>query len=322
MSWKCPRCNTIHPYSVTKCSCGGATSFHKKPSLPTQMEKDQTIETVDLELADEAEIVTEFRIQAENLGTQTRSRELEGNLDTLGLERQVREHFERATENDAEDVILRKPKYYGEIEVVDLNYGKKETMGASVRKRTSSAYERFVLTTTRVLALCGAVVMLVGIAVLAVLLLSSKSTTVTYEELTRGLPSSDSEQFPLAPAKVSAPSVPAAIPANLQHRFQGRNSDIFSSWLKSLSASAQRDFLINLSSIVEQADEEAISEEKFYFIVNTYHDLKMGRLRPSEIEKHTALAAKSGYIAGIFGLILCILSLVVSREIPVKGLPC
>jgi hypothetical protein len=32
MGWECPRCNTVHPYSIRKCPCGNLPSSHKKAS--------------------------------------------------------------------------------------------------------------------------------------------------------------------------------------------------------------------------------------------------------------------------------------------------
>lgn len=352
MSWKCPRCNTVHPYSVRKCPCGDASSSHKKASPPTrkcqscnkdlyhpkelsagyceQCEKirnkptenskvtgeDQKTETVALELAHEDQETTKSRKQTENLEARTESKELRSDLNTLGQKdetsKQAHEHFEGITENDAKDVSLHKPEDYGEIGVVDMNYSKEETMGVSMQNITSSPFERFVFMITRVLAFCGAVAILAGIAVLTTALLSAKSTTVTYEELAKELPSSDSGQSPPTSVKASAPSVRVAIPANLQPHFQGKNSDILSGWLEPLSASEQHSFLKNLSVIVEQVKKKANSGDELVYIVNRYHALKIERLKPSEIDKYAALATKSGYIAGIFGLllILSILSLV------------
>lgn len=96
MGWKCPRCNTVHPYSVRKCSCGNASSASKKVSPPNGKRKDQKTETVDLELANENHEITPSGKQAEHLEIRGEWEELENDPEASGDEsdrsKQAHEH--------------------------------------------------------------------------------------------------------------------------------------------------------------------------------------------------------------------------------------
>lgn len=88
MSWKCPKCNAAHPFSVRKCPCGDVSSSRKKTSPPTRTGEDQKRETVDLELADENQDIPESRKQTENLEVRTIPKGLRSGLNTLDEPRQ------------------------------------------------------------------------------------------------------------------------------------------------------------------------------------------------------------------------------------------
>ncbi len=319
MGWKCPKCNAVHPYSVKKCPCGDTSSSSKKASPPTRTGEDQERGTLDLELADEGEETAASREESMHLEAPTELEELKNDLNTLGQEDETSlrtyEHLEGLTESDVEDLSLEKPEDDAEIGGVDMNCGKEGAKDVSMRNRTSLSFERLVFMITRVLALCGAVVVLAGIVFLAVNLLSggTKDIVVTYNDIEGELNVTNAGEESDEGSEPPRPSVQVAIPNNLQRFFSGKNAQVLQNWLRPLSQSQKRDFLNNLSVVYAEVQRKSKGNEEIQIqFVNRYANLKLAKLNQNEFDKYAAVATKAGYLAGIFGLllILSILSLV------------
>lgn len=182
---------------------------------------------------------------------------------------------------------------------------------SSAEKKTVSGFEKFVFAVTRVFALCGAAVIVIVIAILAMKLLSpGESTKVTYEEVAKEMAGSTDESDSDAEDSPRTPAVAAvAIPDDLKPYFGGKNERILRNWIDDLSEDQQRDFLKNMSQVVREANAKKADATE---AINAYKSLKLRKLSSEGFEQYAAMATKAGYIAAIFGLllILSILSLV------------
>lgn len=182
---------------------------------------------------------------------------------------------------------------------------------SSAEKKTVSGFEKFVFAVTRVFALCGAAVIVIVIAILAMKLLSpGESTKVTYEEVAKEMAGSTDESNSDAEDSPRTPAVAVvAIPDNLKPYFGGENERILRNWIDDLSEDQQRDFLKNMSQVVREANAKKADATE---AINAYKSLKLRKLSSEGVEQYAAMATKAGYIAAIFGLllILSILSLV------------
>lgn len=182
-------------------------------------------------------------------------------------------------------------------------------------KRVVSWFEKFVFAVTRVFALCGAAVMVIGIIILAIKLLSpGEGITVNYAEVVNRMPAitkSASPETAAIPSNTITAIVP--IPEDLKPYFKGDNAMVLQHWIEDLSEAQQRDFLANMSHVVREAEANRANPND---AINTYKVLKLKKLGSDgfdrKINEYREIALKVGYVAGIFGFLflLSIISLV------------
>lgn len=166
-------------------------------------------------------------------------------------------------------------------------------------------FERFLFGFTRIVSIIGAIVVIIGIVLLLINFISFKDKTyLSYSDIKKEIQNADSKQ----------PTVVRnfKMPANLEIPFTGNNAAILQTWLSEMPESEQQNFFDNLSEIVAKARKADVSREYEIKIFNTYHNVKLSKIKANEFNKYSELIEKGGYIAGIFGLILIlsILSLI------------
>ena len=188
----------------------------------------------------------------------------------------------------------------------------------NTEKKTVLGFENFVFAVTRVFALFGAVFVLIGIFVLAIiLLLPGECFMVNYDDILKEISkTSVTNNDGSSPLEITS-TLTVSIPDNLKEYFFEENESILTGWIAGLSEKQQQEFLDNLSLIVQsiRKDTNIASsdvESEVIKAINVFHTLKMDRFTEEEMQTYTKMATKAGYISSICGLllILSILSLV------------
>lgn len=165
--------------------------------------------------------------------------------------------------------------------------------------------EKFLFGFARLVALIGAVAAIGGIVFCGLFLMGT--TTVSYEEIA-SMHSPSREASGKGTEGMTSASLSYRLPQNLEPYLAGDNKKVLDGWLKGLDSDKQReDFLGNLSKVVAEAVSKGADRANVADTINTYKDLKLKRLSPSEIEKYTAVAARGAAIAVILGLVVLLL---------------
>lgn len=178
-------------------------------------------------------------------------------------------------------------------------------------KRSISKFETLVFSITRVFAIGGAAVVVIGIIFFGIkLLFPGGSTAVSYSEVARKMAAttgSYGSETGSTPGNTSTAT--GLITDDLKPYFVGENARVMQRWLADLSEEQQKDFISNMSLVMRDAKVAKVDPSE---TINTYKLLKLQKLNSSMIEEYREIATKAGYVAAIFGLllILSIISLV------------
>ncbi|MFO7820633.1 MAG: hypothetical protein R6V56_01025 [Lentisphaeria bacterium] len=162
--------------------------------------------------------------------------------------------------------------------------------------KNSSGFEKFLFAFTRMFALVGSIVAILGVLLLAVSLLGSDDDSfVSLSEIKQ---SQQAESGDVAP-----PEVEVKLPENIEKIFSEENKEVLRGWLQGLEKDEQKDFIENLSLIIDEAEKMELNA---FDVINDYKELKLEKLEKSEFEKYEAEARRGVTIAAIFVLIMFI----------------
>lgn len=183
-----------------------------------------------------------------------------------------------------------------------------------------STFERFLFTCTRVFALVAGALCLVGVVgsvFLLFTLFDTSGTHVSYADVqaVAEAPSGSDEAD-----NVAIPGV--ALPANVQLHLVGNNRKILRGWLDGLDADQKKDFLQNMSEVIQVAEQSdvrktlrgavpgAVAEQSAVDIVeaiNKYKTLKLQKLATNSIERY-AIQVRRGAVIGLIAFMVLVLA--------------
>ena len=163
--------------------------------------------------------------------------------------------------------------------------------------KTSSSFERFLFGFTRVFALGGSLIAILGVVLLLFSLFGSgdRDSLVKLTDLRLAQQTENTAKPPL--------KIKVKLPENVKKYLSGENEKIFYGWIKSLDKKDQEDFIDNLSSIISEAENK---KENVVDVINEYKTAKLSKLQKTEAEKYEKIAEKGAIIGAIFGLVLFI----------------
>ncbi len=159
-----------------------------------------------------------------------------------------------------------------------------------------STLERLLFSFTRVFVTVGVVI--TGIAL--ILRLSSYfsvgrgATYVSHNEVKRALNPSEATSSQSLQESVPELTIPASLN---KHMGDSKNREALLSWLEKLTEDQKRDFVSNLSEVIDTATAEKESDDMVYDVINKFKTLKLQKLSMSQFEQYTARITKAAALA-------------------------
>lgn len=169
------------------------------------------------------------------------------------------------------------------------------------RQATSSGFETFLFGFTRLFAISGAAIALVGITLLVIhIMRSGGNTHVAIADLNTSR-STTNNSVQEASAVQEAVLV---IPDNVMKNLSGDNEKILQSWLDGIEGHDRKtDFLVNLSEVIADAEKSHID---VFTVINNYKTLKMAKLNQSIADQYTEIGKKVAIYFSIFAMMIFI----------------
>jgi hypothetical protein len=171
----------------------------------------------------------------------------------------------------------------------------------SDRPSTPSLLERLLFGSTRLLAVVvGALCLIaIGAGVFSIITsLRSVDTHVSYNDL------KTPAVAPTGTADNTNAIIPDVIlPINVQTHLSGDNRKVLRGWLEGLDADQKREFLTNLSEVIENAEH---SSANVVAVINSYKTMKLEKLKSSTMDRY-ATQVRRGAMIGFVGLMMLVL---------------
>lgn len=171
-------------------------------------------------------------------------------------------------------------------------------------RRPLSGIDKGVFAAVRVLAMGGSAIAIIGILVFAFRLAATGSDTrVTYREVAAELAAARTTEERLD------------LPDNLKPYFSGANEQLLRGWLAGLDPSEKKEFIENLSGIVDEAGANKADPAP---AIDAYRYLKLKKISEQTTENFTELLSRFEYAAamlacmmilGVMALIFVLLSI-------------
>jgi hypothetical protein len=163
--------------------------------------------------------------------------------------------------------------------------------------KTSSGFERLLFHFTRVFALGGSLIAILGVVLLMFSLFGSgeRDSLVKLTDLRSAQQAENTT--------VESPNIEVEIPENVKKYISGENEKVLYKWIESLDEKDQEDFIENLSLIITEAENKG---EDVVDVINDYKTAKLSKLQKTEFEKYEKVAERGAIIGAMFGLIIFI----------------
>lgn len=166
-----------------------------------------------------------------------------------------------------------------------------------------STFERLLFSCTRVFALATGAACLVGIAgglFVIITLFGTSSTHVSYNDVkaVAGAPKTTDEA-----ADVTIPDV--VLPTNVQTHLAGENRKVLRGWLEGLDPDQKRDFLLNMSEVIQGAEQSSADVTE---AINKYKTMKLQKLAATGLEKY-AVQVRRGAVIGLIAFMVLVLAI-------------